>query len=78
MESAYERILKIQKPGTAGYIRFTKFNKHKVRSSDARSRACVRCNRPEAHIKVHGLRYCRQCFREVAKDLGFHKYGKEA
>ncbi|MCL4391519.1 30S ribosomal protein S14 [Candidatus Parvarchaeota archaeon] len=45
---------------------------------DRRANLCVRCNRPEGHIKIHGLNYCRQCFREIAPDLGFKKYGKEA
>ncbi|MCH2267774.1 MAG: 30S ribosomal protein S14 [Candidatus Thalassarchaeum betae] len=25
-------------------------------------------------IRRHGLRLCRQCFREVAPDIGFKKY----
>jgi len=38
------------------------------------SRMCRRCGRHDAVIRKYGLMYCRQCFREVAKDLGFKKF----
>ncbi len=78
METAYERIAKNLKGKPAKYSRFTRFNQHKLQPHDRRAHMCVRCNRTEAHIGIHGLSYCRECFREVAKDLGFRKYGKEA
>lgn len=78
MENAFERIAKTLKGKPAKYKRFIKFNKHKMQPHDKRQNACTRCNRPEAHIKIHGLNYCRECFREIAEDIGFKKYGKEA
>ncbi|MFH0889646.1 MAG: 30S ribosomal protein S14 [Candidatus Aenigmatarchaeota archaeon] len=38
------------------------------------SRTCRRCGRYGAIIRRYGLNYCRQCFREVAKSVGFKKY----
>jgi len=38
------------------------------------SRVCRRCGRRGAIIRRYGLYYCRQCFREIAKKLGFKKY----
>ena len=38
------------------------------------SRSCRRCGRHGGLIRRYGLYYCRQCFREVAKKLGFKKY----
>ncbi len=35
---------------------------------------CKRCGRHGAIIRKYGLNYCRQCFREVAKKIGFRKY----
>ena len=35
---------------------------------------CRRCGRTDGVIRKYGLMYCRQCFREVGKDLGFKKY----
>ncbi|MCW1293791.1 MAG: 30S ribosomal protein S14 [Candidatus Parvarchaeota archaeon] len=54
-----------------------KFNKPKQRAYGIGRNRCVRCNRHEAHIKIHGLNYCRECFKEVSKEMGFKKYGKE-
>jgi ribosomal protein S14 len=76
METQFEKILKVHASNPAKRARFIKFNKHKMQSHDRRAHLCIRCNRAEGHIKI--LNYCRQCFREVAPDLGFKKYGKEA
>jgi small subunit ribosomal protein S14 len=38
------------------------------------SRRCRRCGRCGAIIMKYELMICRQCFREVARDLGFRKY----
>ena len=35
---------------------------------------CRICGRKQALIKKYNLVVCRQCFREVARDLGFEKY----
>ncbi|NCN39537.1 MAG: 30S ribosomal protein S14 [Candidatus Aenigmarchaeota archaeon CG_4_10_14_0_8_um_filter_37_24] len=34
---------------------------------------CRQCGRTGGVIRKYGLYYCRQCFREVAKNLGFKK-----
>ena len=39
-----------------------------------RAKRCIRCGRRGAHISKYGLHLCRQCFREVALELGFKKY----
>lgn len=39
------------------------------------ARRCKICLRYGAHIRKYGLNICRQCFREVASELGFKKYG---
>ncbi len=36
--------------------------------------ACRICGRQDAVIKKYGLFYCRQCFREHAREMGFKKY----
>jgi len=35
---------------------------------------CRLCGRHRGIIRKYGLNYCRQCWREVAKKLGFKKY----
>ncbi len=39
-----------------------------------RKRGCLRCGRKRGIVRRYGLHLCRQCFREVAYDLGFRKY----
>ncbi|MDY6966537.1 MAG: 30S ribosomal protein S14 [Halobacteriota archaeon] len=36
--------------------------------------SCRRCGRRHGLIRKYGLYLCRQCFREMAKDMGFEKY----
>ena len=54
--------------------RFEKFNKPKERKTGRNITPCRRCGKTEGVINKYGLRYCRQCFREVAAELGFDKY----
>lgn len=35
---------------------------------------CRRCGRTGGVIRKYNLYYCRQCFREIAKKIGFKKY----
>ena len=37
-------------------------------------RTCQRCGTHTALIRRYDLYYCRRCFREIANQLGFHKY----
>lgn len=46
----------------------------KERKFGKKVHACVRCGSTGPVIRLYGLGYCRVCFREVAKTLGFRKY----
>ncbi|MEM5790607.1 MAG: 30S ribosomal protein S14 [Candidatus Aenigmatarchaeota archaeon] len=35
---------------------------------------CRRCGKKRGVIRKYNLFYCRQCFREIAKKIGFKKY----
>lgn len=35
---------------------------------------CRRCARKQAIVRKYGIYLCRQCFREIAHDMGFEKY----
>ncbi|MBU3905332.1 MAG: 30S ribosomal protein S14 [Nanoarchaeota archaeon] len=35
---------------------------------------CRQCHKRRGVIRQYGLLYCRNCFREVAKSLGFKKF----
>ena len=54
--------------------KFIKHNKPKERKFGVAAKKCERCGRFGGHISSYGLNLCRQCFREVAKEIGFKKY----
>ena len=35
---------------------------------------CERCGRQRGLVRRYGMRLCRQCFREIAPEIGFKKY----
>lgn len=35
---------------------------------------CKRCGRKQGLVRKYDLYLCRQCFREIAYDMGFEKY----
>lgn len=35
---------------------------------------CRRCGRKQGLVRRYNLYLCRQCFREIARDIGFEKY----
>ncbi len=39
-----------------------------------RNRGCDRCGRKRGIVRRYGMHLCRQCFREIAPELGFKKY----
>ena len=54
--------------------KFLKHCKPKDRKIGVASKKCERCQRFRAHISSYGLNLCRQCFREIATEIGFNKY----
>ncbi|MBM3233838.1 30S ribosomal protein S14 [Candidatus Pacearchaeota archaeon] len=54
--------------------KFLKHNKPKERKFGMAARKCERCGRFGAHISSYGLNLCRQCFRDIAEEIGFKKY----
>lgn len=39
------------------------------------ARKCIMCGSFDGIIRKYSLMYCRRCFREVARNLGFKKLG---
>jgi len=72
--SDWRKILKQLNKKPAMREKFLKHNKPKERKIGIAVRKCERCGRFGAHIKSYGLNLCRQCFREIAEDIGFKKY----
>jgi len=72
--SDYKKNFKVLSKKPASLARYIKHNKPKVRSCGKALKKCRRCGRNGAHIEKYGLNLCRQCFREIAHELGFKKY----
>ncbi len=72
--SDFNKVAKQLKGKPAVLKKFIKFNKPKERSSGVARRKCERCGRFGAHLSQYNLNLCRQCFREIAEEIGFKKY----
>jgi len=69
----YERVRKQIRKKPLKLARFERFNKPKKRKFGKNIRKCRKCGRTGGIIRKYGLLYCRQCFRENAKKIGFEK-----
>jgi len=72
--SSWDKALKQLKAKPDKMKKFIKFNSPKKRTTGRSLRRCRRCGRIRGHINKYGLHYCRQCFREIATQIGFKKY----
>ncbi|MFA5302956.1 MAG: 30S ribosomal protein S14 [Candidatus Nanoarchaeia archaeon] len=54
--------------------RMLKFNKPDEKKFGRGKRVCDICGRRGALIRRYSLNICRQCFRDVARDIGFNKF----
>ncbi|MEA1944351.1 MAG: 30S ribosomal protein S14 [Euryarchaeota archaeon] len=43
-------------------------------SDKSKENVCRRCGRKQGLIRKYHIYLCRQCFREIAKEIGFEKY----
>ena len=72
--SNYQKVFKQLENKPIKLIKYIKHNTPKKRSFSIGSRRCSRCERFGAHIQKYGIHLCRQCFRDIAKKIGFKKY----
>jgi small subunit ribosomal protein S14 len=72
--SDHSKILKQLKNKPVVMQKFLRNCKPKIRSTGIAKRKCERCGRFGAHLKQYNLNLCRQCFREIATEIGFEKY----
>ena len=70
----YKKSMKIVK-SKSKLLRFQKHNIPKERKTGLGVAVCRNCGKKGMGvIRKYGLDYCRHCFREVAKSVGFKKY----
>lgn len=71
---SFEKVKKQIENKPTKLARLIKFNAPKKRKFGKNTHKCRKCKRRGGVIRSYGLLYCRQCFREEAKKLGFKKY----
>ena len=71
----WSKVFKQIEHKPAERYRFLKHSKPKKREFGIAARRCKLCWKTGSHIRKYGLSVCRQCFREIAKEVGFRKYG---
>jgi small subunit ribosomal protein S14 len=72
--SDWNKIARQLKGKPAKLKKFLKHNKPKDRKNGIASKKCENCGRFGAHVGQYNINLCRQCFRDLALDLGFRKY----
>lgn len=72
--SDWRKILKQLESKPEIKAKFLRFNKPKTRKTGFVTKQCKRCGRIGGHLSQYGLNLCRQCFREIAEEIGFRKY----
>jgi small subunit ribosomal protein S14 len=72
--SDWRKITKQLRSKPAKLKKFMKHNKPKDRKFGIATKRCERCGRLGSHVGQYGINLCRQCFREIAVELGFKKY----
>ncbi len=72
--SDWNKILKQLRRKPSVMQKFLRHNKPKVRTSGIAVKKCERCGRFGGHLSQYNINLCRQCFREIAEEIGFKKY----
>ena len=72
--SDFNKILKQLRGKPAVMKKYIAHCKPKERKTGIAAHKCERCGRFGAHLSQYNLNLCRQCFREIAEDIGFQKY----
>ena len=72
--SDWNKILKQLKGKPVVMQKFLRHCKPKDRKSGIATKKFERCGRFGAHLSQYNLNLCRQCFREIAEEIGFKKY----
>lgn len=54
--------------------KYIKHNRPKKRKCGNALKPCKRCGRYGGHVSQYKIDMCRQCFRDMAKIIGFKKF----
>ncbi|MBS3079237.1 30S ribosomal protein S14 [Candidatus Pacearchaeota archaeon] len=72
--SDWRKVLKQLSRKPAKRDKWLKHNKPQEKTCGIAQKKCEKCGRFGAMVGQYGINLCRQCFRDIAEDLGFKKY----
>lgn len=72
--SDWRKVFKQLNRKPAKKDKWIKHNKPTEKTCGIARKKCERCGRFGAMVGQYKINLCRQCFREIAEDLGFNKY----
>jgi len=72
--SDWRNLLRQVEKKPAKVKRFLRYCKPKDRKYGIAKNPCEKCGRLGAHVGSYGINLCRQCFKEIATEIGFKKY----
>ncbi len=72
--SDWNKITKQLRGKPAVMQKFLRHCKPKARKFGITTKKCERCGRFGAHLSQYNLNLCRQCYLEIAEEIGFKKY----
>ena len=72
--SDWNKVLKQLRGKPSVMAKFLKHNKPQQKKCGIARYKCENCGRFGAKVGQYKINLCRQCFREMAEELGFEKY----
>jgi small subunit ribosomal protein S14 len=72
--SDWNKMIKQLRGKPAVMNKYLKHNKPRKRKFGTAAFKCENCGRFGAKVGQYNINLCRQCFREMALELGFKKY----
>ena len=73
--SDFRKVFKQLRNKPVKMQRYLKHNSPKPRKCGRATKRCRRCLRTGSYVSKYDLNLCRTCFRDIATNIGFKKYG---
>jgi ribosomal protein S14 len=70
----YKKVFRQLEAKPAKLIKYKKHNTPKEKKTGKGKNRCRVCGTTRGMIGSYGLKLCRRCFRDMAKEIGFKKY----
>ena len=72
--ASFRKILPVLRKKPAKRKKVLRHSTPRKRTTGRVNKPCKRCGRTRAVIGKYQINLCRQCFRQIAQDIGFKQY----